>query len=141
MLNPILIFSLTASLLSILFITLSLMVISRRRETKIGFKDGQDAVLLRRVRAHANFVEYVPLTFILMGLSLLLQISPHVFAVVALVFLIGRFVHAIGILGDNVNRQVKGRILGMLLTLFPMLYLAIFLLVKAIMIVVITTNA
>lgn len=136
MFNPIAVFSLATALLALLFIALSLMVIVRRRETRVAFKDGQDNVLLRRIRAHANFVEYVPLALILMGLAILLQISPVVFLLDCLLFVIGRFIHVFGILSTDVKRQIMGRIIGMILTLFPMLFLAFYVLIKGFIILI-----
>ena len=53
---------------AILHIWLSLRVGRLRRPLKIGVGDGGNEVLLRRMRAHANFAENMPIFLILLGL-------------------------------------------------------------------------
>ena len=54
-----------AAVLGILFCLPSLNVVRARGATKISLGDGGDTVLSRHIRAHGNFVEYVPLSLIL----------------------------------------------------------------------------
>lgn len=61
-----------AGLLALWFLVLSLRVIGRRRSERIHLGDGGDAQMQRRIRAHGNFAEYVPLILLLM---LLLEIA------------------------------------------------------------------
>jgi len=58
----------TAGLCGLIYMVLSLRVSTVRRKTKISLGDGGDALLLCRIRAHANFAEYVPIILILLGL-------------------------------------------------------------------------
>ena len=39
-------------------------IVRIRRGRRIGLGDGGDAELLRRIRVHANFIEYVPTVLI-----------------------------------------------------------------------------
>ena len=57
-----------AGVLGLMLLVLSFRVVARRRSTGIGLGTGGDAELERRVRAHGNFVEYVPLTLLLLVL-------------------------------------------------------------------------
>jgi uncharacterized membrane protein YecN with MAPEG domain len=57
----------TAGLLGLVFLALTVRVVARRVSGKIMIGDGGDAQMLERIRAHANFTEHVPLTLILMG--------------------------------------------------------------------------
>lgn len=57
----------TAGLLGLVFMVLTIRVVARRAGQKIMIGDGGDADMLERIRAHANFTEHVPLTLILMG--------------------------------------------------------------------------
>lgn len=57
-----------ATLCGLIFVVLTLRVSQGRIRSKISLGDGGDAGLLARVRAHANFAEFVPLCLILMGL-------------------------------------------------------------------------
>src|SRR3954468_5163594 len=54
-----------AGLLALLFLLLSVRV-SQRRQTGITLGDGGDARLLRVIRGHANFAEYVPIILVMM---------------------------------------------------------------------------
>lgn len=60
--------ALYAALLGLWFLVLSWRVI-QRRQTGIAMGDGGDDDMLRRIRGHANFAEYVPLCLILIGLA------------------------------------------------------------------------
>jgi uncharacterized membrane protein YecN with MAPEG domain len=57
----------TAGLLGLVFMVLTIRVVGRRMSGKIMIGDGGDAQMLERIRAHANFTEHVPLSLILMG--------------------------------------------------------------------------
>lgn len=60
--------ALYAGLLALLFLVLSIRVVQRRGAAGINLGDGGDPALNRRIRAHANFAEYVPLLLILLAL-------------------------------------------------------------------------
>jgi uncharacterized protein len=57
----------TAGLLGLVFMALTIRVVGRRVSGKIMIGDGGDSQMLERIRAHANFTEHVPLSLILMG--------------------------------------------------------------------------
>jgi len=65
-----------AALLAVLFLVLSVRVIGWRRESRVEFGHGEDSELLRRMRVHANFAEYVPFTLLLMALACELMVTP-----------------------------------------------------------------
>ncbi len=56
-----------AGLLAILYLALSYRVVQRRGHG-VSLGDGGDAALLRRIRGHGNFSEYVPLILLMMAL-------------------------------------------------------------------------
>jgi uncharacterized protein len=58
-----------ASILALFFIGLSLRVVLLRRKSKTSLSDGGNTTLLRAIRAHANFAEYVPFALMLMAFS------------------------------------------------------------------------
>jgi len=58
----------TAGLCGLILLVLSVRVSMVRGSAKVSLGDGGDLLLLSRIRAQANFVEYVPLILILMGL-------------------------------------------------------------------------
>ena len=54
-----------AGALALLFFVLSVNVVRTRRSSKVSIGDGGDQLLQRRIRAHGNFAEYVPLVLLL----------------------------------------------------------------------------
>jgi uncharacterized protein len=93
---------------------LTALVIAQRVRTGIRFLDGGDPTLLRRTRAHGNFSETAPMALLLM---LLLELSGVAWAWLVMLgtaLLLGRLLHAAGLLGWGGHRA---RLLGMALTL------------------------
>lgn len=89
--------ALYASLLALIFLALSIRVIGFRRVVRIGLGDGGDAALLRRVRVHANFAEYVPLCLILIGLAESLRAPTVLLHALGGLLLAARISHAYGV--------------------------------------------
>ena len=58
--------SLFAALLALMLFTLTMTVIVTRMTTKTDLGDGDNPAMFRRIRAHGNFVEYVPMGLILL---------------------------------------------------------------------------
>ena len=91
---------------AILHVWLSLRVSRLRRPLKIGVGDGGNEVLLRRIRAHGNFAENMPLFLVLLGfVELAVGKSLWLWAA-AIVFVLARIAHAFGMdrPGANVLR-------------------------------------
>ncbi|MDX2158608.1 MAG: MAPEG family protein [Hyphomicrobiaceae bacterium] len=86
-----------ASLLAVLFVVLSLRVILVRRGARVSLGDGGDDELLRRMRVHGNFAEYVPLALVLMGLAESLKLEPLILHGLGLTLLAARICHAVGL--------------------------------------------
>lgn len=86
-----------AALLVVLGIVLAARVIGVRRAKLVGIGDGGDKELARRIRAHGNFSEYVPLILGLIILLPFLGASAGQIHLVGLLALIGRIAHAVGI--------------------------------------------
>lgn len=61
--------SLFAGILILLQVVLSINVGFNRAKRKIDFGDGDDMKMHRSIRAHGNFIEYVPFVVIAMALS------------------------------------------------------------------------
>jgi hypothetical protein len=57
-----------AALLAILFVALSVRTLGLRRSLGIGLGDAGNEQMLRAMRVHSNFAEYVPLSLILLYL-------------------------------------------------------------------------
>jgi uncharacterized protein len=107
--------ALYAALLAPLFLLLSARVIRRRRGAKVAVGDGGDAMLLRRMRVHANFAEYVPLALLLMALAESLQTWPWLLHLLGLALLTGRVSHAYGV--SQPRETFTFRVFGMAATL------------------------
>jgi uncharacterized membrane protein YecN with MAPEG domain len=110
--------ALYASLLAVLFLFLSVRVIGWRRQQRVEIGHGKDAQLLRRMRVHANFAEYVPFALLLMALAENLG-PPYILVhLVGLTLLAGRMMHAYGL--SQTPHVLKYRVWGMTLTFAAM---------------------
>lgn len=104
-----------AAILAFMLIFLSFRTLLLRRRLGIGTGTGNHENLARAIRAHANFIEYVPLTIILVFFLEALTGSTLRVHVICLVLIVGRLLHAYGI--SQVNENYKYRVAGMLATL------------------------
>lgn len=84
---------------------------SARRGAKVSIGDGGNPLLVARMRAQANFTEYVPYILILIGLIELSCGAPTWLWVAGGLLLIGRILHALGM--DGVRH---GRVVGIAIT-------------------------
>ena len=106
--------SLYAGLLALVFLALSVRTIAVRRAARVPVGDGGNKLLLRRMRAHGNFAEYVPIALILLALAEAGGAHHLILHAVGLALLVGRSVH-----GFNIAREDEAiplRVLGMSLT-------------------------
>lgn len=111
-----------ASLLTLFYIYLSLLVINERRKYGIGIGSGNEHSLERMVRVHANFIEYVPLALLLMLFLEQLAYYPWMVHVSGVLLLLSRLAHALG-LGHSAGVSWQ-RFVGTLGTFFTLLWLA-----------------
>ena len=105
------VFFVCAGLLGLLAVSLTLAVARLRGKKKINLGDGGDPEMLAAIRAHANFVEFVPLCLLLIYMAS----DFHGFwtvAILSIVLLLARVLHAGGMLGFIPS----GRFLGAVLT-------------------------
>lgn len=106
--------ALYASLLAVLFILLSVRVIAQRREARVEIGPGESLELLRRMRVHANFAEYVPFALVLLALAESLKVPSILLHATGMILLGGRLVHAYGLSQSPHNLRL--RVIGMSLT-------------------------
>ncbi|MDR3418014.1 MAG: MAPEG family protein [Nevskia sp.] len=111
--------SLYAGLLALWFLVLSIRVIQYRGTAKINVGDGGDPTMLRRIRGHANFAEYVPLILLLMALLELGHASVYVLHGLGATLLVGRLLH--GISFSFTDYWMPGRFVGVILTFLALL--------------------
>ena len=99
------------ALLAALFVMLSVRMVWLRTRFKVPFGAGDNPVLLRAQRIHANFAEYVPFALLL---TFFFEVATqsrgwtHAFGILLFV---GRLLHAYGITRDNLAFRTAGMIL------------------------------
>ena len=106
--------ALYAGLLTPLFIFLAIRVIRERRGARVSVGHGDNARLLRKMRVHANFAEYVPLALLLMGLAESVKSDARLLHVAGIILIVGRVVHAIGL--SRQPESIPLRAIGMYAT-------------------------
>jgi len=89
--------ALYAGLLGILAIVLAGRVGIRRTRFKIDLGDGGNPEMLRAIRVHGNFIEYVPLALVLMALIEANGTPTWTIHVLGAVLVVGRLLHAYGL--------------------------------------------
>lgn len=118
-----LITSIIASVLSIIFIKLSLAVIGLRRKNKVGLGSGGHEDLERAIRAQGNFAEYVPFGLILIACLELNGAPWWLVAIPGITLIIGRLIHARGI--NTPPPDFSKRVLGMKFTFNTLIALVV----------------
>lgn len=106
--------ALYAALLALLFLVLSWRTIGARRAARIEIGDGDDKQLLRRMRVHANFAEYVPIALLLMALAESMELPGVALHAIGAVLLVGRLAHAYGL--SQTPHIMQLRVFGMMAT-------------------------
>lgn len=112
-----------ASLLTLLYVSLSFNIIRLRFKLKVGLGDGGKEPLTKAIRVHGNFAEYIPLALVLLAgfeLNNNDALWVHVFGSA---LFIGRVLHAIGI--SQTTGTSAPRALGVVSTFTVLLLLAI----------------
>ena len=118
--------SIYAALLTLLYLALTARVVRYRRGNLISVGDGDDKAFVKRIRAHANFGEYVPLGLLLLLLCEVQGTPAIALHLLGLALLVGRVLHAIGF--SSTPQKIPMRFAGMVLTLSMLLFSALCLL-------------
>ena len=113
-----------AGLCTLLVVFLAVRVALWRFRHKIGIGDGGDRELLKRVRAHANAIENMPLALILLGGMELNGYSDTLIHGFGGVLLASRLAHAWGL--SHSTGTSGGRFMGSLFTWTLMAAMALF---------------
>lgn len=115
--------SIIAAILTIIFVKLSFAVIGLRRKNKVGLGSGGYDDLERAIRAQGNFAEYVPIGLILIA-CLELNGAPWGLVILpGITLIIGRLIHAKGI--NEPPPNFSSRVLGMKFTFGTLITLVI----------------
>lgn len=115
--------SIIAAVLTIIFVRLSFAVIGLRRKNKIGLGSGGHEELERAIRAQGNFAEYVPFGLILIACLELNGVPWWLVVIPGIALIIGRLIHAVGI--NEPPPDFSKRVLGMKLTFWTLIGLAV----------------
>ena len=102
-----------AGILAILFFALSIRVVAMRG-TGISLGDGGNPEMMRRIRGHANFAEYVPLILLMMAFLELSRFSAYLLHGLGIALVIGRVLHGYAL--SFTERFKFGRFYGTVLT-------------------------
>lgn len=118
-----LITSIIASALTIIFIKLSFAVIGLRKKNQVGLGSGGHEDLERAIRAQGNFAEYVPFGIFLIACLEINGAPWWLVAIPGITLIVGRLIHAVGI--NEPPPEFNKRILGMKLTFGTLITLVI----------------
>ena len=99
---------------SILIIYLSFEVIKTRRKLRISVGDGNNETLQTAQGAQSNAIEYIPISLLLLFYLEYNGASNWIVHLAGVSLIIGRVVHAHGLLKGSLRR----RVLGMQITIF-----------------------
>lgn len=96
----------TAGAAAIINLWLAIRIGAVRTKSKVMIGDGGNEVLIRRMRAQANFVEYAPFILILIALIEFTSGSSWWLWAASAAFLIARILHALGMDGLKIGRMI-----------------------------------
>ncbi len=103
-----------AAVLACLFVALSIRAIGARRTAKVAIGPLGRETLDRRLRAHANFVEYAPFALLLLAFAETRGAPGFALHAGALLLLVGRASHAWGV--SRAPENFRFRVAGMAMT-------------------------
>jgi uncharacterized membrane protein YecN with MAPEG domain len=112
----------------LLVLILAIRVVLRRRSAHISIGDGGDSELHKRIRAHGNAIEYLPIGLLALLLLDLDGTNPAILHTCGIVLLVARVVHAIGL--SRTGGVSPERVFGISLTLLTLLAMAVLLLLQ-----------
>ena len=103
--------SLFVAAFGVALIALSLPVTLRRIKVGVPLGESSDETLRRQIRAQGNFVEYVPLTLVAMGLVEAQAAPTWMVLAIGVALAGGRLLHAVGMLKGSTPLRGIGMIL------------------------------
>jgi uncharacterized protein len=113
-LKPMHIVPLYASILALMFVGLSVRTLRMRGRLGIAIGDAGNPQMLRAMRVHSNFAEYVPLGLLLVYFVETGGASPVFVHVLGLCLVAGRASHAFGV--SRIDENFRFRVFGMAMT-------------------------
>lgn len=119
-----------AALLALFFVGLSIRTLRLRRTLQIAVGDSGNEMMLRAMRVHSNFAEYVPLSLLLIFLVEMNGANALLVHALCIGLLLGRLSHAHGV--SRINENFAYRVFGMALTFTALIVSALYLLIASI---------
>jgi len=116
-----------AALLALLFMALSIRTLRLRRQLRIAIGDAGNPAMLRAMRVHSNFAEYVPLSLLLVYFVEVQGAQATLVHGLCLCLLIGRLAHAFGV--SQPDENFSFRVTGMALTFTVLFFSSAWLLI------------
>jgi uncharacterized membrane protein YecN with MAPEG domain len=105
-------------LLALIYAALALEVARLRRGNRVLFGDGENVRLRSAIRAHANFVEYVPIIALLVAMLEMSGSSATRVHVMMGALLVARLLHPLGMYSKPGTWQFSaGRVGGIVITI------------------------
>jgi hypothetical protein len=117
-----------AAILGLGFVRLSFLTLRLSRQNKIALGDGGNPQLLRAIRVHSNFAEYVPIALILIYMTESIGAPIYLIHFLGISLLIGRLSHAWGV--SQENEDFKFRVFGMIATFNAIIVSSLYILVS-----------
>jgi uncharacterized membrane protein YecN with MAPEG domain len=117
-----------AAVLALMFVGLSIRTLGMRRRLGIAIGDAGNPEMLRAMRVHSNFSEYVPLGLLLMLLVAASGAHPMLAHFLGLTLLAGRIAHAYGV--SHSRENYRFRVSGMALTFTSLITSSLYLLLS-----------
>lgn len=104
-----------AGFLGLLFVGLTFYVVGGRYKHRIGLGDGGNSDMIKRIRIHGNFAEYVPFALLLLFMADLVRFNPSVIHTLGIALVAGRILHVLGIMTSEGATWMRAS--GVILTL------------------------
>lgn len=123
MLNHLTVTGLYASILALFLVALAFHIIKLRFKFQVGLGDGGEKPLIKAIRIHGNFIEYIPLALILLASYELNGGDDLYLHIAGIILVTGRVLHTMGLsktMGSSLPRQI-----GMLSTFAVLSVLAV----------------
>jgi uncharacterized membrane protein YecN with MAPEG domain len=121
------------AVLALIYMVITAWVTAGRGKFKVLHGDGGNDHLNRRIRAHANFNEYVPLILILAALLEASGAGSVTMNALLLPLVVARIIHPIGMVAaENSPQQFAFRAPGALITWVVLVVAAVLLLIRVV---------
>ncbi len=89
--------TLYAGILGLIYLALSAFIVMGRFKYRVSMNDGGQTDLLKRIRMHGNFAEYVPFALILIFLAEQEGAPETLLHILGAVLILGRLMHLLGL--------------------------------------------